>query len=436
MRALFPGYLNREPEEFAAIWDQCIFSFDANFLLDFYRSTPELQKTLFGILKIVTDRSWLTHQAALEYYRNREMVIRESLDSYDKVSALVRDAAKNIENGLKQYQKHTAIEVGRISEIVSKATTDVEALLKELRSKHPNYTKKDVIEEKLAKLFDGKVGAPYSQDLLQTVFQKAAQRYVDRIPPGYKDEQQKEGHRRFGDVVLWFQLLDIAKERKRPVIFVTADSKEDWWTKEGRPRPELIHEMFLDAQVMFHMYKPAQFVTYAGKFLDLKKEAKSFETAATELREIESQRKSSLVASTTFAQLLEAVKPSLAASAAFAQLLDAAKPSPAAFAQMFETIKPNLAASAAFGQLLDAKPNLAESTGFARMLEALKPNPTESAFAQMLEAVKESDANIKSRSERGDSLGKGGHLEDSRDTKPEEEGKDKHGPEGVTPKDD
>jgi hypothetical protein len=328
----------------------------------------------------------------------------------------------------------------------------VEALLKELRSKHPNYTKKDVIEEKLAKLFDGKVGAPYSQDLLQTVFQKAAQRYVDRIPPGYKDGQQKEGHRRFGDVVLWFQLLDIAKERKRPVIFVTADSKEDWWTKEGRPRPELIHEMFLDAQVMFHMYKPAQFVIYAGKFLDLKKEAKSFETAATELREIESQRKSSLVASTTFAQMLEAVKPNLAASAAFAQLLDAAKPNPAAIAQMFETVKPNLAASAAFGQLLDAKPNLAESTAFARMLEAfnpnptesafaqmlegLKPNPTESALAQMLEAVKESDANIKGRSERGDSLDKGGHLEDSRDTKPEEEGKDKHGPEGVRPKDD
>ena len=291
MRALFPGYFPRDPRDFDDIWKTCIFSFDANFLLDFYRSTPELQKTLFGILGVVHDRSRLTHQAALEYYRNREKVIRESSDSYDKVSALVRDAAKSIENGLKQYQKHTAIEVGKIIEIVKKASVDVEAVLQDLRGKHPDHIKKDLIEEKLSNLFDGKVSAPYPDKVLQTVIQKAAQRFSDRIPPGYKDEQQTEGPQRFGDAVLWFQLLDIAREQKKPVIFVTADSKEDWWTKEGRPRPELIHEMFLEAKATFHMYRPAQFVTYAGKFLDLKKEARSVEEAATELREIESQRR-------------------------------------------------------------------------------------------------------------------------------------------------
>jgi hypothetical protein len=48
MRALFPGYLNREPEEFAALWENCIFSFDANFLLDFYRYTPGGWATFTG----------------------------------------------------------------------------------------------------------------------------------------------------------------------------------------------------------------------------------------------------------------------------------------------------------------------------------------------------------------------------------------------------
>jgi PIN like domain len=215
MRALFPGYFNREPKEIAAIWKECIFSFDANFLLDFYRSTPKLQKTLFRILGIVNDRSWLTYQAALEYYRNRETVIRESSDSYDKVSGLVKDAAKNIENGLKQYQKHTAIEVEKIMEIVKKATAEAETLLQELKGKHPDHTKKDEIEEKLSNLFAGKVGAPYSQDVLQAVFQKAAQRFADRIPPGYKDEQEKDGHRRFGDVVLWFSAARFCERKEK-----------------------------------------------------------------------------------------------------------------------------------------------------------------------------------------------------------------------------
>lgn len=295
MRDLFPGYLDRKPEEFAAIWKNCIFTFDANFLLDFYRSTPESQKTLFGILDLVKDRVRLTHQAALEFYRNREAVIRESSDSYDKVATLVKGAVSNIENGLKTHQKHTTIEVEQVAEIVRKSVTDVEKLLRALKTKHPDHTKRDTIEERLAKLFNGKVAPPYSEDALQAVFQAANQRYVDRIPPGYMDERQKDGNRRFGDVVLWFQVLAIAKEGNKPVIFVTADSKEDWWTKEGKPRPELIQEVFLHAKVMFHMYKPAQFVIWANKYLDPKKEAQSFEKAATELREIESQRTASAV---------------------------------------------------------------------------------------------------------------------------------------------
>jgi hypothetical protein len=355
MRDLFPGYFHREPA--GAIWKECIFSFDANFLLDFYRSTPQLQSTLSGILGTISDRSWLTHQAALEYYRNRETVIGESSESYDRVSSLVKEAAKNIENGLKQYQKHTAIEVEKITAIVKKASAEVEKLLQELKGKHPNHSKRDEIEEKLAKLFDGKVGPPYAPEVLRTVFQKAAQRFAERVPPGYKDENQKDGNRRFGDVVLWFQLLDIARERKRPLIFVTADAKEDWWTKDGRPRPELIHEMFLEAKVPFHAYKPAQFVTHASKFLDLKKEAKSVERAATELREIESQRQSSRETAAAFAHLLKVTEPNPIGSRTVLELLSAVKPDPSI--------------SAAFGSLA----NIAENkTAAAHLAELAKPN--------------------------------------------------------------
>src|SRR5208337_899092 len=246
------------------------------------------------------------------------------------------------------------------------------------------------------------------QDVLQTVFQKAAQRFIDRIPPGYKDEQQKEGQRRFGDVVLWFQLLDIAKERKKPVIFVTADSKEDWWTKEGRPRPELIHEMFLDAKVTFHMYKPAQFVTYAGKFLDLKKEAKSVEKAATELREIESQRKVSQITfapnplvAAALAHLTE-TKPNPLTAAIFAGLTDY-KPDPSltALAHLAE-IKPNPLTAAIFAGLADYKPDPSLTAALAHLTE-IKPNPsitTKSALP--VDAVKEHDVRGKSGTEATD----------------------------------
>jgi hypothetical protein len=392
MRDLFPGYFHREPD--AAIWKKCIFSFDANFLLNFYRSTPELQKTLFGILGTINDRSWLTHQAALEYYRNRETVIRESLDSYDRVSAMVKEAAKEIEDGLKQYQKHTAIEVEKITEIVKKAAAQVEKLLDELRSKHPNRSKKDEIEEKLTELFEGRVGVPYLPDVLQTVFQKAAQRFSERIPPGYKDEHEKEGYRRFGDVVLWFQLLDLAKERKSPLIFVTADAKEDWWTKGGRPRPELIHEMYLEAKAVFHIYKPAQFVTFASKFLDLKKEAKSVEKAATELREIESQRQSSRETAAALAQLLKPPEPNPMQSRNLADLLKAVRPDPsvsAAFASLADVTKPNPLATY-IAEI--ARPDASAFSASVNLADLIKPS---SMLSAQMEEIARSGAAVSAR---------------------------------------
>jgi hypothetical protein len=288
MRDMFPGYLHRTPAEFSAIWRDCVFTFDASFLLDFYRSTSDLQRTLFEILELVKDRVLLTHQSALEYYRNRQKTIDESSGSYRRVSELVRDAVKKIESELKTYRKHTAIDVGKITAIVQKAATDVEGQLQELEKKHPNLAKEDSIEERLARLFRGKVGTPYPESVLEGVYRKAEQRFADRIPPGYKDERQKEGYRRFGDVVLWLQLLDVAKERRAPLILVTADTKEDWWTQDGRPRPELIQEMFSYAGVMFHMYTPAEFVRYSTEYLSLRNKAESLEKAATELKEIES----------------------------------------------------------------------------------------------------------------------------------------------------
>ena len=52
----------------------------------------------------------------------------------------------------------------------------------------------------------------------------------------------------YGDLILWFQIIDYAKEKKCPIIFVTNDVKEDWWQQEkddktkDTPRHELLYE--------------------------------------------------------------------------------------------------------------------------------------------------------------------------------------------------
>ncbi len=208
---------------------------------------------------------------------------------------------------------------------------------------------------------------------------------------------------------------------KKPLIFVTADAKEDWWTKEGRPRPELIHEMFMEAQATFHIYKPAQFVTNANKFLDLRKEAKSVEKAATELKEIESQRQSSRETSAVLAdflraaetnsigsrsilEMLNATKPDASASAAFASLANLSKPDNSVAAYIAALTRPDPSAFAARliepRSLLSAQieqMNRSNATVSAYLESLTKPGP---ALSAQLEEMKRSNASLSAYLER------------------------------------
>jgi hypothetical protein len=44
MKGQFPGYFTPSKDDFTALWRDCIFSFDANVLLQLYRSTAETQE--------------------------------------------------------------------------------------------------------------------------------------------------------------------------------------------------------------------------------------------------------------------------------------------------------------------------------------------------------------------------------------------------------
>jgi hypothetical protein len=80
----------------------------------------------------------------------------------------------------------------------------------------------------------------------------------------------------FGDLILWYQIIEKAKEEETDaVIFVTDDKKEDWWWEhkvQGKktlgPRPELIEEIRRVAAISaFHMYNFEQFLRHSQQYL-------------------------------------------------------------------------------------------------------------------------------------------------------------------------
>ena len=279
MRSMFPCYYPLTKKQFDELWKECLFVPDANVLLDLYRYTADTQKELIDIFDKISDRLWVPHQIALEYLRRRPHVIASQATIYQKakgvVLTLTDTAKKEIEKHF-NFRSHPFLDKEAFLENIESALSKINKELDEQEEKHPDLLRNDYILEKASTLFEGKVGSPYSAEKLKEICNEGKLRYSNKVPPGYKDAtgpNKKEGNAKYGDLILWYQIIDKAKELGKPIIFITNDGKEDWWwISKGETlgcRPELIEEMQKKASVFFHLYNSERFISYAKDYLEV-----------------------------------------------------------------------------------------------------------------------------------------------------------------------
>lgn len=302
MRNLFPAFYELSDDEISSMWQEFIFVFDTNMLLNIYRYRDETRERFYEILDGLRSRIWIPYQVAREYQDNRIGVIEEQLKAYSEVSTALRHAINTLEGLNHLREKHSFIQVDELIEIPKKALRKANEKLSsdqiKYKTEYENLKSSDERREKIAHLFQGRIGDPYSKDTMLELYRQADKRFELQIPPGWKDKRKKE-YTRYGDVILWFQLIDYARSQKKPIIFVTDDAKSDWYiSKEEnrtgiiRPRPELVQEMLIEANVLIHMYQGYEFLDEAAKFLSLQQKPDIIEDAKEISEQNTAQQKS------------------------------------------------------------------------------------------------------------------------------------------------
>lgn len=127
---------------------------------------------------------------------------------------------------------------------------------------------------------------------MEGLLERAKLRYEKKVPPGYMDAEKPEPER-YGDYILWLEIIERSRDTNLPVILVVDDRKEDWWYrcagKTFGPRPELVKEFCDNTGKRFHMYTPDTFLEHANKRLDTRLQVK--EDAIEELRTVRNHRR-------------------------------------------------------------------------------------------------------------------------------------------------
>jgi hypothetical protein len=155
---------------------------------------------------------------------------------------------------------------------------------------HNKRINKDDVLNKIQTLFDNKVGNEYDDEALEIIYKEGEVRFLDKIPPGYKDSGKKDDTskdvRKYGDLIVWKQIIDKSKDLKQGIILITDDRKEDWWVRfKGKtlsPRPELKKEFLKETEQSFHMYQSDRFLEFATDYLN----EEINENAIEEIREL------------------------------------------------------------------------------------------------------------------------------------------------------
>ncbi len=271
MKKEFIGYYNPTEKEINDAWNKGTFAFDTNTLLNLYRYTDLTREDFLTALKTIKDKLYLPHQAALEFHSNRVGVIEGIGYSYSNLyKVFENNYEKNLEPQINQFKKHPSIVIESINKLHSEFLKKISAELEKQKKTHPDFKTKDEVLEQLTDLFENATGKEFSKEELRKIFIEGKDRYAESIPPGFKDldNKRKKGDRHvYGDLIIWKELINYSKKEKKPLIFVTDDRKEDWWTIENgktiRPREELIKEFFDLTGIRILIYNAENFLQFA-----------------------------------------------------------------------------------------------------------------------------------------------------------------------------
>jgi predicted nucleic acid-binding protein len=274
MKDLFPGHFKESEENLKQVWDSCIFVFDANILLNFYRYSDSTRREFLQLLQKIQERVWLPHRAAEEYLNNRLSVIDQQERSYDETAKSINSLRSDLDNARQHpfVSQQTMNQVNKIFDLLCNE-------LSENKGIHTKRISNDEIKESISSIFENNVGQPYSREDLEKMIIDGEERYKQKIPPGFKDGTKSgdsdvfiEKCRKYGDLIVWNQVIDKSIEAKKGIVLVTDDKKEDWWEKfKGKtvgPRPELVKEFKDRAENTFHMYQADRFLELARENLN------------------------------------------------------------------------------------------------------------------------------------------------------------------------
>lgn len=231
---------------------------DSSLLLELYKLSTNASKDILNLLYEMQDKIWIPKQAYEEYNDNKDKQKREQHNKYKNIKNELNTPIQKLESEIKKkfyrYRKRHFPNIrnlenncnNKVGELRNTIKDYIETLHDEIKD-NTKLLKEDKVEEYVQKIKeDDKVGKGFDIVDKIEIVKEGEIRYKYDIPPGYEDAKTKTDLRKFGDLIVWKEIIRYSSCKNGDIVFVTNDEKPDWWQIEKDkligPRKELIEE--------------------------------------------------------------------------------------------------------------------------------------------------------------------------------------------------
>lgn len=258
---------------------------DTTILLELYRKPANISLDIIKAFKEIIDKIYVPRQVYDEYIRNYHKVSGDEKSKYQNVrnelSQIVIHLQENITSRITEYRKHDYTDILKLQSDLEGKIKDIKDIVKEFENNHKQESERNldfILKDKVKEFVDslmerGNVGVaiPFSERML--ILQEGKIRFENLIPPGYEDNG-KVGVARYGDLFIWKNIIEVAKERNANILFVCNDVKEDWWEWDRENPIELRRELLeefkeINPLLEIHFLNMNKFFSYIAEELQI-----------------------------------------------------------------------------------------------------------------------------------------------------------------------
>lgn len=219
--------------------------FDTNAWLDLYNIPPVALEEIIDRIEKKQDVFWIPHQVYREFCVNAKdkkdsvqnifkKSCSESLQAVHAAKDQVLQKLSNLKKRKLLMDNNLYDEMEkRFKELTRKVKEEYEGLGKEYIKEIEIIEKNDIVDKLVNKIYGRDTSKDFSNIEKMKICEEGEIRYKYKIAPGYTDADKEcksceDFFRKYGDLLIWKEILRKVEKTNTNVIFVQNEKKKDW----------------------------------------------------------------------------------------------------------------------------------------------------------------------------------------------------------------